>query len=158
EKLTAGRIYGDEFLWSQLNERQVGGPLQLEFLLNDKIVENLCATQSQGPKYTAGGEGCQPELLEPADLGGQTCQRGQLTLPPGRMVFGIVQAPGVLRRVDYPTDEFRRTLEQDGAVTDVVVMADFADAKLNEPVADNAFHFEPPAGAKEVKQFVGPSP
>src|SRR5207248_3559449 len=28
EKLTAGKIYGDEFLWSQLNERQVGGPLQ----------------------------------------------------------------------------------------------------------------------------------
>jgi thiol-disulfide isomerase/thioredoxin len=147
QKLTVGKIYSDEFLWSALNERQVGGPLQLEFLLNDKIVEALLANVS--------GE---PELLEPSAIGGQQCHGVRLALPQGKMTFWITQADHLLRRIEYPTDEFRRTLEQDGTVSDVVVMADFVGAKINEPLGENAFRFEPPAGAKEVKQFVGPAP
>jgi thiol-disulfide isomerase/thioredoxin len=147
KKLTVGKIYSDEFLWSALNERQVGGPLQLEFLLNEKIVEALLSNNSS-----------EPTLLEPAAIDGQQCYRVQLTLPQGKMTFWITQAARLLRRIEYPTDEFRRTLEQDGQVSDVVVMADFVGAKINEPLADAAFRFEPPTGAKEVKQFVGPAP
>jgi len=146
-RLTVGKIYGDEFLWSALNERQVGGPLQLEFLLNDKIVENLLS-----------GVGEEPRLLEPADIDGQPCDRVQLSMPQGKMTFWITQAGRLLRRIEYPTDEFRRTLEQDGKVSDIVVIADFVGAKLNEPLSDSAFRFEAPKGAKEVKQFVGPAP
>jgi thiol-disulfide isomerase/thioredoxin len=147
EKLTPGKIYGDEFLGSALNERQVGGPLQLEFLLNDKVLDNLLASVS--------GE---PELLEPAAIGEEPCYRVQLSMEQGKTIFWIGQTTSVLRRIEYPTEPFRRMLEQDGTVTDVVVQAEFAEAKLNEPLPDSAFHFEPPAGAKEVKQFVGPSP
>jgi thiol-disulfide isomerase/thioredoxin/outer membrane lipoprotein-sorting protein len=147
EKLTPPKIYGDNFLGSAMNERQVGGPLQLEFLLSDKAVDNLLASVS--------GE---PELIGPAAIGDEPCYRVRLAMEQGKTILWITQATGVLRRVEYPTEPFQKMLEQDGKVSDVVVVADFVDARLNEPLPDNTFHFEPPAGAKEVKQFVGPAP
>ncbi len=147
EKLTPAKVYGDAFLGSALNERQVGGPLQLEFLLNNKVLDYLLSQTSD-----------EPELLDATTIDQEPCWRVQLAMPQGKTVLWIGQASSVLRRVEYPTDEFRRMLEQDGQVSDIVVVADFADAKFNEPLADDAFRFEPPAGAKEVKQFVGPSP
>ncbi len=147
ERLTPAKVYGDTFLGRALNERQVGGPLQLEFLLNDKVLDYLLADVS--------GE---PELLEPASLGAQPCYRVQLAMRQGKTVFWIDQATSILRRIEYPTDEFREMLAQDGKVGNIVVMADFADAKFNEPLADDAFRFQRPDGAKEVKQFVGPAP
>jgi thiol-disulfide isomerase/thioredoxin len=147
EKLTIPKVYADEFLWTMLNERQAGGALQLELLLNDKFLDTVL-----------GGATGEPELLDADAFDIETCYRLKLPTPQGDMLFWVGKRSFLLRRVEHPVDEFRKMLEQEGPVRDVSISAEFLSAKLNEPLEEHAFRFVPPEGAKEVKQFIGPAP
>lgn len=147
ERLTAQHVFGDNFLWSQLNERQAGGPVQLELLLSEQFLSALL-------------QGCdgEPQLTEVRQIDDEACRGVRLSFDQGAMTYWIGQRTHLLRRIEFPTDELRKMLEQDGEVSDLQAIAEFTDAQFDAAIDDSQFALDLPAGTKEVKQFVGPAP
>lgn len=147
EKLKTETLYGvDSVLAQAVTEGGVAGPpVILSFLLDDAALE---------PVLEGAGK---PALLPPDKIEGQLCYRVEVGRTDGSLVFWIDQKSFVLRRLEYPTDDFRKSVEvAEGPVTDLSLVVDFQGAKLGGAIDKKAFQFETPDDARVVEQFLLP--
>ncbi len=116
----------------------ITGPIQLNLLLDDQWLPSLRK------------EATAVSLLEPQDIAELRCERIQFTAVSGAIVLWVDDAQHVLRRMEFlPTP----AADANGNQMESAVV-EFAGARLNGPIAVNAFNFEAPADAIEVKRLV----
>ncbi|HJT34106.1 MAG TPA: redoxin domain-containing protein [Pirellulales bacterium] len=140
-------VYGCDPLLSQaLSEGGAAGPpVVLSFLLDDAALD---------PVLEGAGK---PKLLSPDKIDGQLCHRVEVERPDGRLVFWVDQKSYVLRRLEYPTKEFAKSVEQqEGPVSDLSLVVELTGAQLDGKIDSAAFQFEAPDGARLVEQFIMP--
>ncbi|HVX12303.1 MAG TPA: thioredoxin-like domain-containing protein [Pirellulales bacterium] len=149
DKLTPQNIFDSDPLLSQVLTQggAAGPPLLLPLLLEEAALEPVLE----------GGE--KPVLLPPDKVDGEDCYRVEVKRPDGRLVFWIDQKNFVLRRVEYPTDDFRKGVEEkEGPVTELSLTVECSGAKLDAKIEPAAFQFEAPEGSRLVQQFMVPPP
>lgn len=149
DKLTQQNVFEADPLLSQVISQggAAGPPLVLPLLLEEAALNPVL-------------EGAEkPTFLPPQDLDGESCYRVEVKRPDGRLVFWIDQKSFVLRRLEYPTDDFRKGVEEkEGTVSELALRVDFTGAKLNAEIEPAAFKFEAPEGSRLVQQFIVPPP
>lgn len=149
EKLVAQQLFDTDALLGQVLTQggAAGPPLILPLLLEEAALDPVL-------------EGAEkPLLLPPEEADGESCYRVEVKRPDGRLLFWIDQKSFVLRRIDYPTDEFAKGVEEkEGRITDLSLTVDLTGAKLNAEIEPAAFVFESPEGARLVEQFMVPPP
>lgn len=149
EKLTSSSVYGSDPLLSQaISEGGAAGPpVVLSFLLDDAALD---------PVLEGAGK---PKLLSPEKIDDRTCDRVEVERPDGRLVFWIDQQNHVLRRLEYPTKEFGKSVEaQEGPVSNLSLVVELTGAQLDGQIDRAAFQFEAPEGARLVEQFMTAPP
>lgn len=147
EKLKTETLYGVDSVLSQaITEGGVAGPpVILSFLLDDAALE---------PVLEGAGK---PALLPPDKIEGQLCYRVEVGRTDGNLVFWVDQKSFALRRLEYPTNDFRKSVEvAEGPVTNLSLVVDFQGAKLGGDIDKKAFQFETPEDARVVEQFLLP--
>ncbi|HVA47173.1 MAG TPA: redoxin domain-containing protein [Pirellulales bacterium] len=149
EKLTAQSVFESEPLLGQVLTQggAAGPPVILPLLLEEAALEPVL-------------EGAEkPTLLPPETADGELCYRVEAKRPDGKLVFWIDQKSFALRRIEYPTAEFQKGVEEkEGRVTELSLTVEFTGAKLNADVESTAFKFEAPHDARLVQQFIVPPP
>ncbi len=95
----------------------------------------------------------EPELLDDAKIGARVCRRVRIARADGALILWMDPESLVLRRIEYPTDLLRENLEQQGTVSNLRLTAEFAEARLNEPIDDVAFQYQVPSEATIVTAF-----
>ncbi|HET6882289.1 MAG TPA: thioredoxin-like domain-containing protein [Pirellulales bacterium] len=149
DKLTSQNIFDADPLLGQVLSQggAAGPPLVLPLLLEEAALDPVL-------------EGAEkPTLLPPEKVEGESCYRIEVQRPDGRLVFWIDQKSFVLRRIEYPTEEFRKGVEEkEGKVDNLSLTVEFAGATLNGEIEPAAFQFETPADARLVQQFLVPPP
>lgn len=146
QKLGMEQLAIDPNFMRALAEGIAGTPPQLLFLLQENSIETLLAQAEE------------PTLLEPAKIDEVAYQRVAIRWPEGTATFWIHPTSHAVRRIEFPTDAWRRQLAASGTVEKLVLVADFVDAQFNQPAEPSAFHAELPADAQQVKFFVPPDP
>lgn len=143
DKLALDGLYSDEALRQALTAQIAGSSPQIALLVDENFLPAVLKDAQP------------PQLLEPAEIEGDTCDRVQVTSAAGNLVFWINQQSHVLMRIDFPTNELKQNLEQQvgGPVTNLQLWADLKSGSLDRPIEDIAFEFETPAEAKLVDQF-----
>ncbi|HEV3003507.1 MAG TPA: thioredoxin-like domain-containing protein, partial [Pirellulales bacterium] len=148
-KLAAQQIFEtDPFLGQVLTQGGAAGPpLILPLLLEEAALDPVL-------------EGAEkPTLLPPEKADGEICYRVEAKRADGRLVFWIDQKNFALRRIEYPTDEFAKGVEEkEGRIADLSLTVEFTGAKLNADIEPEAFKFESPDDARLVDQFMVPPP
>ncbi|HWB07906.1 MAG TPA: thioredoxin-like domain-containing protein [Pirellulales bacterium] len=149
DKLVAQQIFETDPLLGQVLTQggAAGPPLILPLLLEEAALDPVL-------------EGAEkPTLLPPEQADGEMCYRVEAKRADGRLVFWIDQKSFALRRIDYPTDEFAKGVEEkEGRIADLSLTVEFTGARLNADIEPEAFKFESPAGARLVEQFMVPPP
>ena len=95
-------------------------------------------------------------LLRPETVGGRTCDRVRVELPEGPLVFWIDRENHLLHRLEYPTNRLMPEVESDVELSDLSLVAEFRDARLNAAIPAAEFELHPPESAKLVHRFVLP--
>jgi thiol-disulfide isomerase/thioredoxin len=148
-KLVAQQVFETDPLLGQVLTQggAAGPPLILPLLLEEAALDPVL-------------EGAEkPTLLPPEKADGEMCYRIEAKRADGRLVFWIDQKSFALRRIEYPTDEFAKGVEEkEGRIADLSLTVDFTGARLNADIDPAAFKFESPAGARLVEQFMVPPP
>lgn len=93
-------------------------------------------------------------LLGQSKIDGRDCYRVEIL---GSGTFWIDSKNYVLRRLELPPEIVKQKLRGYGPVTDISLVADFPNARLDAKVDETAFQFETPKGAEVVNQFL-PAP
>lgn len=143
QELTLEEIYKHELLNGALTNNLAGASPQLAFLLNPEAV-SLLVSQGAAPA----------RLLSPGEIEGDACDRIGIERTDGELLLWVDKKTHVLRRVEYPVKTLVETMSTAGAVTGLTLVADFAGARVNEPIDPVAFQFEAPPSAKIVTSFV----
>lgn len=139
-ELTAAAVYQDPVLGKALN--QIVGSVPLALFLDPDPLPLLLANSRT------------PRLAPPQKIGDDLCYRVRVERREGTFVLWIDQSTLVLRRVEYPTDGYRRLIEPlPGAITDMTITAELDGACLDPPIDDAIFEFKTPKGASLVKRF-----
>lgn len=149
EDLTISDIFSDPVLFQVITNGMVGAPIQLGLLLDKDAL---------GPILKDGEE---PKLLEAKKIEEQLCYGVEIKRPDGKLIFWIDQQTLALRRLEYPTEGLRASLEQEGGpkMAALSLVADFKGARLNHSIEKLAFEFELPPESKLVERFnVRPAP
>jgi outer membrane lipoprotein-sorting protein/thiol-disulfide isomerase/thioredoxin/outer membrane protein assembly factor BamB len=143
ESLTLEYLYADEALRQALTEQIAGSSPQLVLLLTDDFVKTVTADAQPA------------QLLEADHLDDERCDRVKLARADGDLILWIGQKTNALRRIEFPTIELKKQLEQQvgGPVSGLRLWADLRGAQLNPKLDDVAFRFETPADAKLVDRF-----
>jgi thiol-disulfide isomerase/thioredoxin len=149
KSLTAQQLLDADALLGQVLTQggAAGPPLILPLLLEEAALDPVL-------------EGAEkPMLLPPKQIGDESCYRIEVKRTDGRLVFWIDQKNFVLRRLEYPTEEFAKGVEEkEGRIADLSLTVEFTGAVLNAEVEPAAFEFESPQGARLVEQFMVPPP
>ena len=149
EKLTSQTIFESDPLLGQVLTQggAAGPPVILPLLLEEAALDPVLEGADK------------PTLLPPEKADGEVCYRVEAKRPDGRLVFWIDQKNFVLRRIEYPTDEFKKGVEEkEGPVSELSLTVEFTGAKLNADIETAAFKFESPKDARLVQQFLVPPP
>jgi len=136
-------IYEDQLMLDVMSSGMGGPPVTLELLLSESPLTELLAS----------GKGV--ELLDEGKIGDRACDRVQLQLADGQLVFWVDRQSHLLLRLEYPADRLAREMAA-GNCTDVSLTAEFVGARVNEKIADEAFSFAVPQSARTVSRFVLP--
>jgi hypothetical protein len=136
-------VYEDQLMLDIMSSGMGGPPVTLELLLSDAPLKELLAT-AKGV-----------ELLDEGKIRDRACDRVQVRLDDGQLVFWIDRQSHVLLRLEYPADRLAREMAA-GNCTDVSLTAEFVEARVNAKVADDEFAFAVPESAKTVSRFVLP--
>jgi alkyl hydroperoxide reductase subunit AhpC/outer membrane lipoprotein-sorting protein len=145
-ELTIENMVLDMSMQEMLRGGIAQAPPQLVLLLADKATEMILANSKS------------VLLLPSKKYEDDLCYRVRVDSEEGSLMLWIDEKTLALRRVDFPTTAFQKDLEQNGPVNGLELYAEFAGAKLNAPVPDEAFAFEVPPDAKLVKRLLGPAP
>lgn len=136
-------IYEDQVMMDVMSGGMGGPPVTLELLLSDEPLKELLAS----------GKGV--ELLGEAKIRERACDRVQVKLDEGQLVFWVERQSHLLLRLEYPADRLAREMAA-GNCTDVSLTAEFVQVRVNEPLTEDAFAFAVPESAKTVSRFVLP--
>ena len=136
-------IYQDSIMMDVMSGGMGGPPVTLELLLSDAPLKELLAS-SKGVELAAEGT-----------IRGRVCDRVQVKLDEGQLVFWVDRQSHVLLRLEYPADRLAREMAA-GNCSNVSLTAEFLEARVNEPVPDTEFAFAVPGAAKTVSRFVLP--
>ena len=136
-------IYEDPIMTDVMSSGMGGPPVTLELLLGERPLQELLAS-SRG---TA--------LAEAGTVRGRVCQRVAVQLDEGQLVFWVDRETHLLQRLEYPSDQLARELAA-GGCSEVSLTAEFLEARIDEPLPDDAFAFAMPDAAKHVSRFVLP--
>jgi outer membrane lipoprotein-sorting protein/peroxiredoxin len=140
EELMPALVFRNQLLGKALN--QVVGSIPMGLFLDPAPLQTL--------EFNAQ----QPRLETPEKIGPNTCYRVAIDRLEGAMVLWIDQQSFVVRRVEYPTDGYRRLREAyPGAISEMTVTAEIDDAQLDPPIDDAVFEFHVPPDAELVKDF-----
>ena len=152
ERIDILSFFSDMLLTSSWLEGQMKGnlegfiisipPPQVQLLFGDNPLKELLS----------GVENIR--VLEQNKIDGRVCHRVRIL---GAGTFWIDSKDYVLRRLELPPEIVERKLREYGPATDISLVADFADARLDGKIAQPAFQFEAPKEAVVVKQFL-PAP
>jgi peroxiredoxin len=152
KRLTMDVLFADDELGQSLSRGLEGRipqfPLspQLVLLLADHPVARLLAGAEE-----------EPVLLEAGKIGDAACYRVQLGTPDGVTCFWIDEKTFVLRRMTFPTKPLWELFGGEKEVQSLSLAADFTGAELDAAVKAEAFQFEVPKGAEQVKMFLRPN-
>ncbi|HJT31433.1 MAG TPA: redoxin domain-containing protein, partial [Pirellulales bacterium] len=140
DELSAGSPYQDSVLGKALNQIVGSVPVTL-FLDPDPLP--LLLVNAHAPR------------LEPSQrIGDDECYRVRIERREGAFVLWIDQQTLVLRRVEYPTEGYRRLIEPyPGVIRDMTITAELENARLDPPIDDSTFEFKVPPGASVVRRF-----
>lgn len=136
-------LYERPVLGDVLRGGIVGPALQLGLLLDDDVLEQIL-------------EGADaPQFLPPESVAGANCYRVLLKRPDGDLTFWIDQRTFAVRRVSFPTGEYRKALEEGGRpqVEDLQLAIEFEGARFNVALDEAAFAYRPPKSARVVAEF-----
>jgi hypothetical protein len=137
-------LASDPLLYDILSSRLRRQPIQLELLLKSAgLVSAFNADVA-----------C--KRLEDQQHSGTACFRVEVPSPGGAFVFWVDQAEGLLRRLDYPAAALVPDLASDPSVTDLTLLADLRQARINGMIDAGQFVLDIPASAKRVRSFVIP--
>jgi len=139
--LTTSEIYANDMLANALAYGPASGPIQLALLFDPKPLDPIL------------NNGEEPKLLEAKPIDGDRCYRVEVKRPDGTFTFWVDDESYVLRRIEFPTDAFEKELSKQGPISNLSLVVELKGARINQPVDDVAFRFEPPAGAVLVKNF-----
>lgn len=145
-EITLDTIYSDTNL-----SKALGGGIdvvlpQLKLLLDDQALDSEL---NGSEKITR---------LDDQKLGDDLCHVVDVTSKEGHRVYWIDSASHILRRLEYPTAELRKRIDPNGQLSSLTVRADLKGAQLNQKIAEHAFEFEVPPGARLLKHFLSPPP
>ncbi len=143
ETLTVETVIADPNVAAALVQGPGGFPVPLPFLLAENTLAKLLDGILQPPK-----------LLQPEPLDGARCNRVEIDNPDGQLTLWIDQQSNLIRRIDLPTQAFKKVLDTQGAVSDVVLTIVLHEARINKPIDDLAFKFEVPATARVAESLV----
>ena len=73
-------------------------------------------------------------------------------------VYSIDKETFLLRRLDLPTEQLRKTIDPSIDITDLQVWFEFKGAQMGHDIDPIAFNFELPDDARRLKQLVAPLP
>jgi len=136
-------IYEDPLMVDVMSNGMGGPPVTLELLLSESPLQELLAA------------GKRVELLDEGKIRDRVCDRVQVQLADGPLVFWVDRQSHLLLRLEYPTDRLAREMAA-GNCTDVSLTAEFGEARVNERIADDEFAFAVSETAKTVSRFVLP--
>lgn len=137
-------LSSDQLLYEILSSRLRRHPIQLELLL-----------ESAG-LVSAFNADVACRRLDDGTHDGRLCFRIDVPSPGGAFIFWIDQQEGLLRRLYYPAAALVPELAADPSVSNLVLLADLRDARINQPIDASQFVLDIPAGAKRMKSFVVP--
>lgn len=136
-------IYEDQIMMDVMSGGMGGPPVTLELLLSDAPLRELLAS-SRGTS-----------LAEEGTVRGRPCDRVQVKLDEGQLVFWVDRQTSLLLRLEYPADQLAREMAA-GNCTDVSLTAEFLEARVDQALRDTEFAFAVPETAKRVNRFVLP--
>ncbi len=140
EELSPSFVYKDPVLANALNQTAGSVPLSL-YLDPDPLPALLLNAHT-------------PQFDPPQKIGDDNCYRVRIEKREGPFVLWIDQQTLVVRRVEYPTSGYRRLIEPYiGPIADLTITAELDGARLDPPIDDAAFRFEPPSDAEPVQWF-----
>jgi thiol-disulfide isomerase/thioredoxin len=99
--------------------------------------------------------GVTPELLDAETLRERPCHRLKFDTDAGQLVLWIDQENSILHRMQYPTNELKQSLADQG-VEEVVMTADFEGAKLDGPIDEGMFSWPKSDDEVLVRYLVTP--
>lgn len=138
--LSLEQLFTDPHLRSRLSEGEAGCPTQLPLLLADDTVSLILAEAVGNPRIAGS------DLVD-----GHACTKLEIDKPDGTLALWIDDASFILRRLKLPTAAYAAFLSsQVGPVSRVEVVAEFKNASFDATIADEAFSFEVPKGARTV--------
>ncbi|HEY2881558.1 MAG TPA: hypothetical protein VGJ15_03980, partial [Pirellulales bacterium] len=150
EVLTMADVLRDPQLNKTLTEGGPAGQIQVPFLIADDTLKQMLKEAMQPPKLGA-----------PQRVDGRLCNRIVIDEADGQMTLWIDQQQNILRRIDLPTGDFKKILDQDGVTKDLSMVVNFDQAQIDQPIDEKAFQFEPPLGAQvldRIVELVPPTP
>ncbi len=118
-----------------------GHPVQLDLLTADEPLGDL--------------RDYEPVLLERQQWHGRACDRVGFRTEAGELLLWIDAESYVLRRVDYPTEEFQKSMAAQG-VAGVTLRADFVGATINPSLEATAFEWQPADDQVLVRTLIDP--
>ncbi len=140
--LTVDDVTRDAQMQAALVSGPGGPPVQLPFLMADNTLAQLLQDAMQPPK-----------LLPPDVCDSRPCNRIEIDGSEGRLVLWIDQQENILRRIELPTREFQKLLEQEGKISNLTLTINFNNAQFNRPIDAVAFKFEIPKDAEIVDKL-----
>jgi len=145
DALTVDDVVRDRQIFDTLRQGPAGPPVQLPFLMAENTLAQLLQDAMQPPKLAS------PEVVDD-----RPCNRVDIDTADGTLTVWIDQKENLIRRINLPTADFKKQLEQDGGspVKNVAISIDFYNAQINHPVPDVAFKFEVPADAKVATSLI----
>ena len=142
--LSVDEVVRDRQIFDTLRQGPAGPPVQLPFLMAENTLTQLLQDAMQPPKLAA------PEVVDD-----RPCNRVDIDTADGTLTLWIDQKENLIRRINLPTADFKKQLEQDGGpVKNVALSIDFYNAQINHPVPDVAFKFEVPVDAKVATSLI----
>ena len=115
--LRLDNIYEDPLILDVMSGGMGGPPVTVELLLGETPLKELLAS----------GKGL--ELLAEGKIRDRTCDRVQVKLEEGPLVFWIDRQSHLLLRLEYPADRLAREMAA-GNCTDVSLTAEFVQARV----------------------------
>ena len=140
DELTAASPYQDSVLGKALN--QIVGSVPVTLFLDPDPLPLLLVNARK------------PTLESSQKIGDDVCYRVRIERREGAFVLWIDKQTLVVRRVEYPTDGYRRLVEPyPGVIRDMTITAELENARLDPPIDDSTFEFQVPHGASLVRRF-----
>ncbi len=143
ERVTLKWLYEDQVIAGLIHRGLGRQPVTLELLFAKEPLEAFLK------------EDVERELLGDATLNDRKCRRVKVSATEGDFVLWIDRENSLLHRMEYPTTEVEKQLSGTGAVSKVVLAAEFFEAKFSAP-PDSQFSIKQPSDAKVVQHLVTP--